>query len=109
MTGCGVIVPVGRRDERLEHGELIGRRADGLMRLHEVLEVVDDRLDLRRGVDRLEHVIADEVVEVADRLHRHGLVEQLHRLLGADAEEAPHPAVVVRERVVDIGAAGAQP
>ena len=41
------------------------------------------------GVGRLQHVVADELVEVADRLHRDGLVKQLHRLLGPDAEQAP--------------------
>ena len=51
-------------------------------------------------VERLEHVRADEVVEVADRLHRHGLVEQVHRLLRLDAEPAPEVAAVLGEVIV---------
>ena len=53
------------------------------------------------GVERLEHVLADEVGQVADRLHRDGLVEQLHRLLGLDAEAAAEVLAVLGEPVVD--------
>lgn len=56
-------------------------------------------------VGRLEHVVAHEVVEVAHRLHRHGLVEELHRLLGLDAEEAAHGAAVLREMVAQLRSA----
>ena len=39
-----------------------------------------------RDGERLEHVLAHEVGQVAHRLHGDGLVEQLERLLVLDAE-----------------------
>lgn len=69
----------------------------------------DDASHLLGGIGRLEHVIADELVEIADRLPRYGLVEQLHRLLGLDAEQAPKLPGVIRKDVVDLRAAGPQP
>ncbi len=58
----------------------------GIVGLGEVVEVADERLDAARHVEGFEHVGANEVVEVVDRLHRHGLVEQIERLLGLEAE-----------------------
>ena len=54
-------------------------------------------------VERFEHVLAHEVGEVADGLHRHGLVEQLQRLLGFDAEPAAEIPAVLGETVVRRG------
>jgi len=50
------------------------------------------------------NVLAHEVGEVADRLHRHGLMEQVERLLGLDAEPATERAAVGREGVEDFNA-----
>ena len=70
------------------------------MRMGEVFEVLDQRVDVDPGIEWLEHVAADEVVEVVDRLHRHGLVEQLHGLFGLDAEATSEVLAVVGEGVV---------
>ena len=53
-------------------------------------------------------MVADEVGEVADRLHRHRLVEQLHGLLGLDAEAAAEILAVLGEAVVHADAADAR-
>lgn len=54
---------------------------------------------MRGPTSKVEHVVAHEVGEVADRLHRHGLVEELERLLVVDAEAAAEPGGVGREAV----------
>jgi hypothetical protein len=41
----------------------------------------------------------DELVEVADGLHRHGLVEELDGLLARDAKQPPERSRVVGEGV----------
>jgi len=80
----------------------------GLVRLIEVVEMADQLLDALPGVEGLEHVAAHEVGQVAHRLHRHGLMEQLQRLLVLNAEAAPEPSAIGREAVVQLAAAGAQ-
>ena len=98
----------GGRDDGLERFELLAGPFDGVVRLGEVVEVADDVADPVGRVARFEHVVADEVVEVADGLHRDGLVEQLQRLLGADPEEAPQRGGVLGELVEDLGSGAAQ-
>jgi hypothetical protein len=91
----GTVVAVGCRDERLQGLELVLRPPDGGVGLGEILEVTDNRLHPLGGVGRLEHVVADELGEVADRLHRHRLVEQVQGLFRTDAQQLAHPAGVV--------------
>ena len=95
------LVSVEVVDERTQKLELCPRAQHGFVGIGEIREVVDERLDTVSGVERFEHVGADEVVEVVNRLHGHGLVEQVHRLFGLDAEVASEVLAVVRERVVD--------
>ena len=49
--------------------------------------------------ERLQHVAAHEIGEVADGLHGDGLVEQVQRLLAVDAEAAAEGGAVGREVV----------
>lgn len=106
--GEGGVVFRRRGGDGLECGELFTRALDRVVGAGEVVEVGDDVADALSGVAGLEHVVADEVVEVADRLHRHGLVEELERLLGADSEKAPERHAVLGEVVEDVGAGAAQ-
>ena len=66
----------------------------------EVFEVLHESVDVCLGIEGLEHVAAYEVVEVVNRLHRHGLVEQLHSLFGLDAEPTSEVLAVVGKGVV---------
>ena len=75
----------------------------------QVVEVDDQIRDLIAGVERLEHVAADEIVQVVDCLHGHGLMEELHGLLGFDSEAASEVSAVFGERVVGASSAVAQP
>lgn len=86
--------------QRAEQGELGLGALDRFVCLGEVIEVGDDVGDGPGGVERLEHVLADEVRQVADRLHRHGLVKQLHGLLGLDAEASAEVPAVLGEAIV---------
>ena len=74
----------------------------------QVVEVRDQRRQARSHVEGFEHVAAHEVGQVAHRLHRHRLVEQLQRLLVVDAEVAAQQRAVGREAVFDHHAASAQ-
>lgn len=85
----------------IEFVELAAREDDRVVRGGQVLEMGDHRVDPTRLIERFEHVIADEVVEVADCLHRHRLVEQFHRLLGPHGQAAPIVAAVLGEVLVD--------
>jgi hypothetical protein len=58
--------------------------------------------DARLDIERLEHVAAHEVGQVADRFHRHRLVEEIERLLVVDAEAAAEPGAVGRKAVEDL-------
>ena len=57
-------------------------------------EVAEQPLDFVSLVMRLQHVIANKTIEALDVLHRHGLVEHVHRLT-ADAGQPCKPAVVL--------------
>ena len=108
-AGQCVVIPLTGRDQRCQGCELVAGPADRLVCLGEVLEVGDDSLHPCRGVDRLEHVLADELVEISHRLHRDGLVEQLHRLLRTDPQQPSGLPRVVGEHVVELSARGAKP
>ena len=109
------VAPGGEGPQFLVHGvvgvEFLQQRAkqrelglgplDGLVGLGEVIEVGDDVGDGPGSVEGFEHVLAYEVGQVADRLHRHGLVEQLHGLLGLDSEAAAEVPAVLGEPVVE--------
>ena len=107
-AGQSGVIGVAGNDQRSEHLQLFAGTRDGLVRLHQVLEVLDDPPDLVGGLDAFKHVVAHELVEVAHRLHRHRLPEQFHRLLGADPQQPAHLPGVLREGVEDVGATCAQ-
>jgi hypothetical protein len=65
-------------------------------------------LDARCDIERLEHVGAHEIGEVANRFHGNGLVEQLQGLLVLDAEAAPEPGGILRKRRFDLDLARTQ-
>ena len=102
------VVAVAVFDQRGEQRHLALGLEHRLVGAVEVVEVADEGLDARADLEGLEHVVAHEVGEVADRLHRHGLVEELERLLVVDAEAAAEPGGVGREAVEDLGARAAQ-
>lgn len=105
----GGVVGLDGLDQRLQRIELDAGALDGVVGAGEVLEVPEDALDPRRGVGGFEHVGADELVEVAHRLHGDGLVEQLHGLLGPDPQQAAHRAAVGREVLLHRGAGVLEP
>ena len=102
---CGhLVVGVALSQQRAERGELGLGALDRLVRPGQILEVGHNARGPLGGVERLQHVITDEIGEVADRFHGNGLVEQFHGLLGLDAEAAAELLAVLREAVVDLGA-----
>ena len=96
-------------DERREQGQLVASPHDGVVSGGEVVEVADERRDSTAHVDRLQHVRANELVEVVDCLHRHRLVEEVKRLIGGDAEPPPEERAVLGEAVADRGADSLEP
>ena len=61
----------------------------------EVLEIADERTDALPGVVGFEHVVAHELGQVADRLHRHRLIEEIKCLCVRDPQiTAEAPAVL---------------
>jgi hypothetical protein len=81
-------MPLAVGHQRREHGYLALGLQYRLVGAVEVVEVANQRGDARRHVERLEHVATHEVGEVADRLHRHRLVEEVERLLVVDGRSA---------------------
>jgi len=73
-----------------------------------IVEMRDQCADPRSDVERLQHVAAYEIREIAHRLHRNGLMEQLQRLFVVDAEAAPEPSAVFRKTILDVGARRSQ-
>ena len=71
--------------------------------------MADDLADPLGGVTGLQHVIANEVVQIADRLHRDRLVKQLQGLLGAYPQESPKGRAVLGELVEDLGTRPTEP
>ena len=102
------VVGVTVAEQRLKQLELGLGAADRVVGLGQVFEVPDDALGPGLRVEGLQHVAADEVGEVAHGLHRHRLLEQLHGLLGFDAERAPEVLAVLREMIVNARPGGAE-
>ncbi|BFO23156.1 hypothetical protein SHKM778_95440 (plasmid) [Streptomyces sp. KM77-8] len=97
----GVAAPGQERDLCLDGIAAIARLHDGRQVLdhltgpHDLgvtggqrVEVRDDLVDSRLGIEGFEHAFTDEIVEASDCLHRHGLVEQVEGLLAGDSEAA---------------------
>ena len=99
-----VRVGVAVGDDRREVEDLGAGPRDGVVRAREVVEVPDELVRPAARVERLEHVVADELVEVAHGLHRDGLVEEVHGLVGLDAEDAAEVLAVVGEGLTHLGA-----
>ena len=97
---CCMAVAIGH--DRHQPLDLRARLEHGLVRARQVLEVRDHVLDAVLDRERLQHVGANEVGQVADGLHRHGLVEQVERLLAVDAEAAAEGSAIGRERVEEL-------
>ena len=93
----GVPVAIGR--QRLRPFDLGAGFEHCFMCAIEVAEVRDQRIDARLYRERFEHVLAHEFGQVAHRFQRYRLVEQIHRLLRADAK-APETGAVCGEAVV---------
>ena len=69
----GVLFGIGH--QRFERADLFFGFQDGLVRPVEIVEVSDQGIDVRVDREPLQHVLAHEAGHVADRFHRHGLVE----------------------------------
>ena len=95
--------------ERGEVLDLAPRTEHRLVGAAQVVEVPDEGRDPGRHVERLQHVAAHELGEIAHRLHGHGLMEQVERLLVVDPEAAAEPCAVRREGVPDLDPGAAQP
>src|SRR5919109_165137 len=74
---------------------------DGLVSPGQIVEMRDHMIDAFLDRERLEHVAAHEVGEIADRLHRHGLQKEFERLFALDAKAAAERSAIGREAVVD--------
>ena len=96
-------------DERRQQLHLPLGLEHRLVRAVQVIEVRDQRLHAWRHVERFEHVAAHEVGEVAHRLHRHRLMEELQRLIVLDAEQAPELRAIGRKALMHVDARAAQP
>ena len=68
----------------------------------------DQTFDLHSGIERLKHVVPDEVVQVVDRFHRHRLMEEFHGLLGLDVQPPPEISPILAEAGVWLDACGEQ-
>ena len=75
----------------------------------QVVKVADQGLQARGHLEGLQHVAAHKVRQVADRLHRHGLVKQLQRLVVFNAKAPAKPGRIRRKAVVQFCAQAAQP
>ena len=103
----GMAIAVGH--ERGEVLDLAPCPEHRLVGAAQVVEVLDESLDPGRHVERLQHVAAHELGEIAHRFHGHGLVEEIERLLVVDPEAAAEPRAVRREGVPDLDPGAAQP
>ncbi len=70
----------------------------------EIVEMAYQGRDTRLDGEGFQHVLPHEFGEVAHRFHRHGLVEEIERLLVLDAEAAPPGRAVGREGVMRLHA-----
>ncbi|OQA09073.1 MAG: hypothetical protein BWY66_00721 [bacterium ADurb.Bin374] len=102
-------MPIAVFGQRLEQFRLTLGLQDGLVSLGEIVEMPYQAIDARLHVERLQHVMPDEIREIAHGFHRDGLMKQLQRLLVADAEPPPEPGPVFREILLDLRAETAKP
>ena len=103
-------MPLAVGGDRLEAGHLVLRLQDRLVGVVQILEVAGEGAKALLDRERLQHVVTDEVGQVADRLHRDRLVKQVERLKVGDAEPPPEGVAVGGERVTDLRLRdGAQP
>ena len=98
-----VPVAVGVGHDGLQQADLPLGLEHRLVGPVQVVEVLDQGVDPGLDVEGLQHVIADEVGQVAHRLHGHGLVEQVQGLAVVDAEPAAEPGPVGRVGVPQLG------
>ncbi len=96
-----LVAPVARLHDRSEGVDHRLRPDDLVVAGGQRGEMRDDFGDFGLGVERFEHPLADELVETADGLHRHRLMEQVQRLVAGDAEAAAQGLRVRRVAVVD--------
>ena len=106
--GDQLLVAPAVLDQRRQQVDLPLGLEHGLMRPVQVIKVADQRLDAAAHIEGFQHVAAYEVGEVAHRLHRDSLVEQLQCLLVLDAEAPAEPGPIRREAVEQLAAGAAQ-
>ncbi|MNE19862.1 hypothetical protein D3C80_1129590 [compost metagenome] len=87
--------------QRAQPGNLVLGLEHRLVGAVEVVEVVDQRADAFLHRQLFEHMLADEVGEIAHRFHRHGLAEQLQSLLVVDAEAAAEGRAIGAEALFE--------
>ena len=102
------VVTIEACDDRSQELELVLGVDHSFVCLGEVVEVADEIVDPGLHVERFEHVAANEVVEVVDRLHRHCLMEEIQCLFGVDPESPAEGLPVVGKAVEDRHAVVAQ-
>ena len=69
----------------------------------QVVEMADQRGDAWLHIERLKHMAADKIGQVAHRLHRHRLVKQIQRLLVLDTKAAAKPGTIQRKGIEYFG------
>ena len=94
------VVGIAVGHQRLQPAQLVLRLEHRLVGAGEVVDVGDEAGDALLHREGLQHVLAHEVGEVADGLHRDRLVEEVERLIILDAEALAERGLVRREGVV---------
>ena len=79
--------------------DLVARLEDRFVGSREICEVGEHLGDAILDRERLKHVVSNKVGKVADLLHRHGLQEQIQRLVASDTETAAESSPVRWEAV----------
>ena len=90
------------RHQRCEQLDLTFGFHHRLVSPGQVVEMRYQRHDTRHHIEGFQHVIAHKIGQVADRLHRYGLVEQLQRLIVIDTEATAEPRAIPGETVFDL-------
>ena len=103
---CRMFVTV--RHQRREQIHLFLGPQHGGVGAAQVIKVRQQPGNARGHIKGLQHVVAHKVGQVAHRLHRHGLMEQLQRLLAHVAEAAAKMRAVGRKAIKQGDAALAQ-
>ena len=71
----------------------------------QIIEMLYQAVNARLDIKRLQHVVPHKIGQVADRLHRHGLMKQLQRLIAFNAKTAAKFCAVGLERIKEQRAA----